>query len=230
MKRIISIMLVLLMIFCFVSCSKENNNIIGTNALVKLPKDATLHIGTGETFVNYFDESQEEVYLTYVSHITYKLNRTRMYYSSDNIPNNYVPTYEGSRYYYYWTIEKETTQELLGKRTITSEITYSYLPYADGECVMVKKTTVASYSYNYQGGFVDKAISYTIDLNGYFNNYEEMAAAYPDLGALAYIGNTSDRYYVDTTPLSRTTTSKDEFSNTYYYITYYNSDLEQTVQ
>ena len=93
---------------------------------------------------------------------------------------------------------------------------------------MLKTTAVTSYSCDYEGGFVDKDITYAIDLNGYFTSFEELAAEYPDLANYAYTGNTSDKYYVDTTTPTKTTTESRSYTDTYYYITYQNTSAEST--
>ena len=226
MKKFFILSLIVVMAFCFVSCSNSAKHPSGANELIELSKDATLHIGSN-TFVNSVDEDVTDMYLTYTSNVTYILNRVYRS-SSTNIPDGHIQAGEGSRYYYYWTTSTTTEQALLGKRTEKTTYTHSYLPYADGESVIVKTTAVKSYEYNYQGGFIDKEFTYTFDLNGYFESYEAMAATYPELAQLAYTGNTSDKYYVDTITPTSTTSDTEVFNNTYYYISYHDTKAEAT--
>lgn len=237
MKKLVSLFLVLFMCLSIsimlVACSSKNSNSnnreTGANELIALSKDATLHIGTSVAITNSILENTTDMYLTYTSHITYSLSLDYLY-SNEDIPDNYFQVSEGSRYYYHWDIYKVTDQALLGKRTEKTECTSSYLPYGDGESIMVKTTAVTSYLYDYNGGFVEKDITYDVDLNGYFTTFEELAIAYPDLAKYAYTGNTSDKYYVDTNTPTRTTTESRSYTDTYYYITYQNTSAESTFE
>ena len=198
-----------------------------TSELVPLPKGATLHIGAQGEVTNTSQEVEEDVYLTVVSFVTCSLNRTYVN-SSYNVPDNYFRSSPTSNYYYHWSVSTITEEVLIGKRTTKTETIYEYLPYAEGESITVKSTTVTSYSYNYQGGFVEKPLEYTVDLNGYFNSLTDLRAANEDLADFINSENESNKYYVDTTTPTTTQTYTQNFTSTYYYITYHDSTAEST--
>ena len=232
MKRIVSLILAVITLAALLlatGCAEQvTGKVQGASELIALPKNATLHVGYSKTFKNTVDETSSAVYLDYVKNITYSLKRTYYYY--DDVPENYFKVNGRDNYYYYWEKSVTTEQALLGNRTARTETVYSYLPYGDGESIMVKTTTVTTYSFDYEGGFIDKNIEYYTDLNGYFYSFDALKTEYPDLAAAAYTGNLSDKYYVDTKVRSVTETKKDEFSNTYYYITYQDESAESTVE
>lgn len=225
MKKIVSLLValaicvsaVLMLTSCFKNDDGQYVKIEYVNELTDLLKGETLHVGN-RTFVNSIDSQNYEAYINCVSTIVYSLNRT--YHSPYvSVPNGYVRVSENSNYYYYWTSTTFTDEVYIGDYTVETRTMYSYLPYADGESVMVKTTTETSYIYDYEGGFLSRNIEYQYDFNGYFTSYREMMEEYPELADFAYAGNTSDKYYVDANTPATITTSKSTYENTYYYIT-----------
>ncbi len=225
MKRILAALLLISVVICFSSCMSNNSSENKANQLIELPKDATLHIGNSVAITNTIHTTTEDVYLEYVSNVTYSLRRV---YKYGSVPDNYFQESAESRYYYYWDVSTTNEQMLLGQRTSTIENIYSYLPYADGESVMVKLTTKTSNSYTYTSAFIDKEITYNIDLNGYFSSIEDVKLALPDLANWAHVGNTSDRYYVNTDTSTKVASSTNTYTNTYYFITYQTPEAEAT--
>ena len=221
MKKIVSIIMVvalsMALVMCFASCSTKDkkSGIEGAEALVELPKGTTLCVG-GQMFINNVQETETDAYLTYTSKVVYSLNRVYLY-SHENVPNGYFRASETSNYYYYWTKQEITEQALLGKKTVTIETKYSYLPCAEGEMVIVKTEKNTKTTCDYEGGLIEKDISYEIDLNGYFVSVDDMTTKIPDLAFAAYTGNESDKYYVDVTIPNTTTYSTNTYTNTYYY-------------
>lgn len=234
MKKILSLFLAVCTligsIMCLSACSDDNTvtKEWGANTLMELPKNATLFIGAGKRITNTVTERSVEQYLSCVSTVKYSL--VRKYKYSGSIPEYTVPVYEGSNYYYYWEVETIEEDVYLGKCNIKTETTYKYLPYADGESILLNTTYVTSYSYDYVSGFREHNISYEIDLNGYFATFEELKAFNQDLALYAYTGDTSNKYFVDAKAYTRTSTESNNYDNTYYYITYYNSESEATAE
>jgi len=202
---------------CLASCGTQDKGRV--NEFIPLGNGESLNIGLNESYTNWTDEETVEVYMDYVAYVTYSLNR--VYWPSYNgpVPDNYFLASTGSSYYFYWSVETVEETQLLGNKTAKTEYTYSYLPYNEDNSIVVRTNAVTTYSYDYQGGFIEKEIEYIIDLNGYFISFDEVKESYPELANAAYTGNTSDKYYVKIDNSKDVYTDTNNFTNTYYYIT-----------
>ena len=70
----------------------------------------------------------------------------------------------------------------VGKKTVTTEITYSYMPYGrDNYSVVVQTTTKTKTTYNYQSHWETFSSNVVINLNGFFENVNEFKLALPTL-------------------------------------------------
>lgn len=218
MKRILAIVLVIASLLGLSACGDTSNDAL-TNKFIVLGAGETLNIGTTMSVTNSVTETTEEYYLDYVSAVTYTLHRE--YWSSyyGTVPEGYYRESETSNYYLYWEKDVITSSAYMGNVTQKKECTYQYIPYAQSESIAVKRIVATSYSYDFAGGFIEKEILYNIDLNGYYESMEELERLHPDFAKMAYTGNTSDRYYVDTTIPKEIVVSEQSYSNTYYYIT-----------
>ncbi len=205
MKKLFIFLLCLVSIFSLAACSKETNV---TNKFAPIG-EKTLFVGSSENFTNVTDELEEEQYLTYLTDVTYTLHRLTS--------NQGIDTVLVGGYYYYWTADQTTDEHYLGKCTTTTTVTHSYFTFGEKhENVAVKTERVLKKSYNYQGGFINKSFTHTTNLNGYFASFDALKEASPELAAKIDISG-SKKYYVDTTYPTRTTSSTQQFTNTYFY-------------
>lgn len=204
MKKLLALLLCLLSCFGLVACKGE-----GGNSLVSLGKDETLVVGE-KKFVNVTDTTTQHSTLVYISRKEYVLHRSA---SSVGL-TDFV---EYSDKFYYWGIEKEYDEQLLGTETIVSTITYSYLPFGqDYENILVKKTVETAKSFDHKGGEIEIKPDVKFVLNGYFSSIDTLRASCIELYNL--LGDyETENYYIDVTAPDETTVSYEQFTDTYYY-------------
>lgn len=204
MKKLLLIFIALAMSFSIVACGSHKE-------FVELGADKVLVIGnTGERFMNHISENETVSTLTYALSVTHTLHRSSYSYSTNG---SYV---QHDGYYYYWDTETQYETEELGKKTTKNTFTYSYLPYGDDENIAVKTTVLTEVSYDYSGGWIEKNVNVSTDLNGYFSSFAILKAACPELAEMIDV-STTRKYYVDvTTPKS--IYNDETYYNTYYYI------------
>jgi hypothetical protein len=208
MKKIAVLLLATIMLMSLISCGADGP--IPNNTFISLSNDEILYIGqNGGHFMNYEDKNVTIDKLNYVYAEEYTLWRN---YS----PSSYYDYVEYEGYYYYWS--KQTTNETveLGERTMTTIFSYSYLPYLENEGVDVKVTAKTTVSFDYEGGWIEKDTAVDINLNGYFESFEALKTACPEL-AKKINTTTTRKYYVDVT-IPDNIETEHNFYNTYYYI------------
>ncbi len=204
MKKILSIIACAVMLFCLVSCNGG-----ALKEYVELKNDETLVVD-GEKYVNRTSTVTTPQYLSYLKDVKYVLRRSLSAYSG----YDYV---EFGGYYYYWVAEEIKDQEKLGDMTVKTDVTYDYLTYGEENVnVNVRQKVKTEVSYSYQGGFVEKAFTYSIVLNGYFESVEKATELCPDL--MTKIDTTgTKKYYVDVVTPERVDYSTDSYTDTYFY-------------
>ena len=149
--------------------------------------------------------------LEYVTSATYTLKRTSSYYS---LSGSYVYYND---YYYYWDSNIQTETVELGTKTTTRTINYSYIPYQEDRGVLIIQKTAYKTSYDYSGGWIEKDVDVTVNVNrGYFKSFEELTNLCPELAALIDV-STPRKYYIDvTTPDS--ITYEEQLYDSFYYV------------
>ena len=207
MKKILLLALAAIMILSLVACgSKEMKT---KNKFTALGDGEVLTIGeSGAQFVNREKESVTIQTLSYTQSVTYTLRRS--YYSSSQDEVLY------NSYYYSWTTNTQTETQELGKKTTKTIYTYEYLPYKEDESVAVKTNILTKVSFDYDGGWIEKPVEVTINLSGYFESFNTLKSACPQLAELIDTKPTQ-KYYVDVT-IPDSITSSETFYNSYYYI------------
>ena len=206
MKKTILLLLLTAILLSFASCSMSNDPPI--NKFIELKNNETLYIGeTQEQFMNYENVVETVETLTYPIAVTYTLQR-----SSVETPNSV--SYKNQ--YYYWEEVAQTTTQTLGKSTETTTYKFSYLPYGENENVAIKATVYTSVSYDYEGGWIEKDVAVTCNLNGFFASTSTLQQACPALAEKINL-RTTRQYYVDTTTPDNIWTEQ-EFYDSYYYI------------
>lgn len=204
MKKVLALLLCLLSSFGLVACKGE-----GGNSLVSLGKDETLVVGE-KKFVNVTDTTTQQSMLAYISRKKYVLCRS----ASALGLTRFVRYSDG---FYYWDVEKEYDERVIGKETIVSTITYSYLPFGqDNENILVKKTVEMAKSFDYKGGEIEIKPEVKFVLNGYFSSIDTLRESCVELYNL--LGDyKTENYYIDVTVPDETTVSYEQFTDTYYY-------------
>ena len=208
MKKIAVLLLATIMLMSLISCGADDP--VPNNTFISLSNDEILYIGQNSgRFMNYEDENVTIDKLNYVYAEEYTLWRS---YS----PSSYYDYVEYEGYYYYWN--KYTTNENveLGERTTTTNYSYSYLPYLENEGVDIKVTAKTTVSFDYEGGWIEKDVTVDIDLNGYFESFEALKTACPEL-AKKIDTTTTRKYYVDVT-IPDNIATEHNFYDKYYYI------------
>lgn len=209
MKKLFLILLSALMLLSLASCD-SGSDMESANRFIALKDDEVLTVGTNQdVFMNYEDEREENKQLTYTLSVTYTLNRT-------SYENGYYDSVYYNGYYYYWTSDKQTETEELGKQTTKTVYTYEYLPFGENEKVLVKTTVLTKVSCDYKGGWFEKTHEATLKLNGYFNSFDQLKNDCPLLADKIDISG-KEKLYVDVTIPDRIT-SYEEFYEIYYYI------------
>jgi hypothetical protein len=203
MKKTISIILFVAMLFCFVSCSAGP-----VKGYTDLKNNETLVVAGNKYFNSESSETKPQ-YLTYTKQVIYTLNRSSYASSNDAVQYN--------SYYYYWTKETVTEQEKLGELTIKTKITYDYLTYGEENVnVNVRKAVSKEYDYSYDGGFVEKQFSHKENLRGYFTSLEKLEELCPEL--LEKIDTSGKaQYYVDVVTPEEVTYETRTYTDTYFY-------------
>ena len=161
--------------------------------------------------MNYHDENVSVRNLTYVQSVTYTLHR--YYYPDYSGGTEYV---KYGNYCYYWTTETTRASEKLGNQITKTTYTHSYLPYLENEGVDIKTTATTEVSFDYDGGWVEKDVTVTTILNGYFDSFASLKHLCPDL-ADQIDTRATRQYYVDVT-VQDNISSYHNFYDTYYYI------------
>ena len=205
MKKIRVLLLCVCSVFAFSACSDAK-----TNSFISLKDDQTLFIGSDKMLKNHQDTLVTDKYLTYEKDVTYTL------YRSSNFVNNDSVYYQG--YYYYWSTNIVREEEYLGKEEVNTIYNVSYLPYGeDDQNLVVKITAKRITSYNYEGGYIEKSRNCVVNLNSYFNSFEDLKTKCNDI-AVKIDNSNSKKYYVDVTVPNETEAYQQEFISTYFYI------------
>lgn len=210
-KKILALVMATLSISCLFACNDDGSTSTPVKTFTALANDETLHIGTRTPLINMTSTDTQEMYFSYVIDYVYTLHRTSYSYSNEN----YI-SYGG--YYYYWTTTSTSTEAYLGTKTTVTTVSYSYLPYAQDECIAVKYTTLTETSFNYQGGFFNRNFNYNLVLNDYFLSYNDLKEQVPELANQIDVSK-SKRYYVDTVVPTQKSVSTQTYTDTYFYIT-----------
>lgn len=201
-KKLLCSCLSLISVLAVTGCDKNMNK------FKDLEKGQVIDIG-GTRYTNYEVTETNQYDFYYYTNFVYNLRRY-----SYNVTN--AINYDG----YYYLFETTSTQdhEILGDYIEKTTYNYAYLSYGkEAENVALKTTVKNSVEYKYKGGFISKDFTYTLQLNGYFANYEKMAELCEELAHTIDISGTR-KYYVDVTTPVTSTTTVNKYTNTYYYI------------
>ena len=205
-EKTLLLLLTVIMIFTLVSCNSKKMET--KNKFTRLGDAEILTIGTtGTRFMNYEKETVTVKELTYTLAVTYTLHKATYDYGESVL-------YGG--YYYYWTTSNQTETQELGKQTTKKTYIYEYLPYKENENVAVKTNVLTKVSFDYEGGWIEKNVDVTTILNGYFDSFEALKLACPQIAELIDTKPTR-KYYVDVT-VPDNLVSSEEFYDSYYYI------------
>lgn len=197
--------------FTLISCTaaKAAKNDSGFREYVKLPTDKILVTGSGERLANTTSTFSTQSYITKIVSMTYTLQRS--YYQS-GVQNEF----QYGDYWYRLNISQVTDQELLGTQTIKTDTSYEYLIYTENEALSIKKTTVTSTSFDYEGGWIEREYIKNVELNGYFLNQAELFDAIPQFKAMIGTKNTQ-KYYIDVTVPVTTNVTYNNVNDFYYF-------------
>ena len=206
MKKIIAFLMCVILLFACVGCNKGDN----VAELSELSANQVLVVGS-KVFRNYIDEEEEEdVYLEYVSDITYTLKRS----SYNNYDESYV-LYNG--YYYYWSINESKIQSKIGTKKVTNTYKYSYLALgADNQNVLVKTTQKTVLEYSYSGGIIEKPFELYTYLNNYFTSLTDLKEKCIELYNKLDQSPTK-KYHVSANDITEITYNVKTYNN-YFYI------------
>lgn len=170
-KIILSLLMLATLSVSGCSCWQDKD----TNKFVELKENERIVVD-GETLFNYVNETTTEVYFSRIESRVHSLRRS--YYQ----PSGNSALYEG--YYYYWNTQEGSESVHVGTKTTKNIVKYSYIEIEQNQKIMIKKTDTQIETYDYKSSWVHFNPTDEYELNGYFNNMEELETASFKLASL----------------------------------------------
>lgn len=206
MKKIVSFLLLVFLsmtlMFTITACDDKPK-------FTKLSDNETLRVYNNHLYRNSTTTDTTEEYLTYTSEAVYTLKRT----SSDTFLFVDYTYYNG--YYYFWETETTTKTMLLGTKTITRSVNYSYLLFGENN-IAVKEIVKSTATYDYEEKTLTKPRTVTIKLSGYFSSKSVLQSRAPEILDLIDLSE-SKEYHCYARPSNTVNESIETYRDTYWY-------------